>query len=136
MKKLKYIITRINKDSFKKLNEKVNKVHEINKKNKLFILCDMIWCTLIYGAGYTDYYSFGMYDLNRKQRKTILTRGKNNTYVAMFNPKEYWHIFDNKNEFNEKFEKYLKRKWLYLKDASIEDFIKFIVAKESFVASI
>ena len=75
-----------------------------------------------------------MYDMNRKQRKTILTRGKNNSYVAMFNPKEYWHIFDNKNEFNEKFEKYLKRSWIYLENSSFEDFKKFITPFKEVIA--
>lgn len=126
MKKLKYILTRINKDSFKKLNNTVRKVHKVCKKPKIFIYCDIIICSLKYGAGYTDYYSFGMYDMNTKQRETVLTRGKNNSYVAMFNPKEYWHIFDNKNEFNEKFEKYLKRAWIYLENTSFDEFKKFI----------
>ena len=37
MKKLKYILTRINKDSFKKMNEKIEKVHNICKKPKVFL---------------------------------------------------------------------------------------------------
>ena len=126
MKKLKYIFTRINKDSFKKMQDKINQVHAITNKNKIIIFFDIIWCSLKYGAGYTDYYAFGMYNMNHQERKTILTRGKNNSYVARFNPKEYWHIFDNKNEFNAKFNKYLKRKWLYLKDSTKDEFITFI----------
>ena len=43
------------------------------------------------------------------QRKTMLTRGINNKFVKKLNEKEYWHLFNNKNEFDEMFNKYLKR---------------------------
>lgn len=122
MKKLKYIIGRIFGMNFKKMNSTIDKVNKVSGKSKIIIFFDMLYCAFIFGAGYTDYYAFGMYDLNRKQRKTILTRTKNNNLVAKFNPKEYWHYFDNKNEFNEKFNKYLKRKWIYLDNVSEKEF--------------
>ena len=134
MKKIKYLITRINKDTFKKLKIKIEEVQSINHKNKLIILIDMLLCSILYGAGYTDYYAFAMYDMNKEERKTILTRGKNNTYVAMFNKKEDWHIFDNKNEFNEKYNKYLKRDWMYLKGKTIKDLDNFTKKHPSFIA--
>ena len=134
MKKIKYLITRINKDTFKKLKIKIEEVQSINHKNKLIILIDMFLCSILYGAGYTDYYAFAMYDMNKEERKTILTRGKNNTYVAMFNKKEDWHIFDNKNEFNEKYNKYLKRDWMYLKGKTIKDLDNFTKKHPSFIA--
>ena len=134
MKKIKYMLKLINKNTIKRLNDKINKVYEISHKPKIFIFFDIIWCMLIYQAGYTDYYSFGMYNMNHKQRKTILTRGKNNSYVAMFNNKKYWHIFDNKNEFNKRFDKYLKRDWLYLKDKNLKEFGSFIEDKNVIIA--
>ena len=41
----------------------------------------MIGCFFKYQAGYADYIFFEMYNLSKKERKTILTRGKNNSYV-------------------------------------------------------
>ena len=41
-----------------------------------------------------------------------MTSGKNNKIVKIFNDKNYWHILDNKNEFNNYFKKYLKRDYL------------------------
>ena len=134
MKKIKYMFKLINKNTYKRLKNKINKVYEIYKRPKILIFFDMLWCMLIYQAGYTDYYSFGMYNMNHKQRKTILTRGKNNSYVAKFNNKEYWHIFDNKNEFNERYNKYLKRDWIYLKDKNINDLNNFIKNKDYIIA--
>lgn len=93
--------------------ERINLVRNKTNKPKFVILLDMIWCGLRYGAGYVDYDVIGFYKLNHKQRKTMLTRGINNKFVKELNDKEYWHIFDNKNEFNSIFSKFVTRDWLY-----------------------
>ena len=56
-----------------------------------------------------DYDLFEMYNLTDEQRDTYITRGRNNSLIAKYNNKAYFHIFENKNEFNRKFEKYLKK---------------------------
>lgn len=134
MKKISYIVSRIFEMDYSSFFKTIKKVKEKSKKNSLFIFFDMVVCMICYGSGYNDYYCFGMYDLNYEQRKTILTRGKNNTYVAMLNPKEYWHFYDNKNEFNTMYNDYLKRKWLYLKDSSLEEFKKWLDNTKEFIA--
>ena len=134
MKKLKYIITRLKDINYKKMFETAGLVHKINKKFKLFIFFDMIFCAFKYGAGYNDYYSFGMYDMKKNERNTILTRSKNNTLVAQLNPKDYWHYFDNKNEFNEMFSKYLKRDWFFLEGKTKYQFRDFIKNHQEIIA--
>ena len=88
----------------------------------------MIWCGLFYLAGYMDYYIFEMYDLNYKQRKTIMTRGINNKYIRKLNDPNFWYVFDLKDEFNRKFAKYLRRDWIFLEKK--EDLLEFIKNKE------
>lgn len=134
MRKIKYIFLRLKDMNYDAMLKTVSKVHNKTKRPKIIIIFDMIYCALFYQAGYNDYYSFGMYNLTKKERKTILTRGKNNTYVRILNPKEYWHIFDNKDEFNKKFNKYLKRDWLFLEEATYDEFIKFIKNKNEIIA--
>ena len=112
MKKISYLFKRFLGMNFKEFFKTISLVHKKAKKSRVVVFFDMIICSFKYGAGYNDYYSFGMYDMNKEQRNTILTRGKNNKYVANLNLKSNWHYFDNKNEFNEMFNKYLKRKWL------------------------
>ena len=135
MKKIFYFLSRLFNMNFSNFFKTIKFVCKKTKKNYIFIFFDIIICSIIYGAGYTDYYSFGMYNLNSKQRRTILTRGINNKYVAQLNPKKYWHLFDNKNEFNVLFDKYLKRKWLYLENKSYDEFydwvsdLDYIIAK-------
>lgn len=134
MGKFKYLITRLKDMDYKKMFKTIDKVYGKTKKNRVGIFFDMVGTMLHHQAGYTDYYSFGMYDMTEEEKKTILTRGRNNTYVATLNSKEYWHLFDNKNEFNELFKDYLKRDWLYLEQASFEEFEKFLKGKDYIIA--
>ena len=113
MPSIPYLIKRINNMSFKSMFERIEGVYNKTNKSKLGIFFDMIWCGLRYGAGYVDYDVIGFYKLNNKQRKTMLTRGINNKFVKELNEKEYWHIFNNKHEFNETFSKFVTRDWIY-----------------------
>lgn len=124
MPSLNYLFKRFCKMNYKSMIERVDVVKKKCNKSKFSIFCDMVWCGLRYGAGYVDYDVIGFYKLNSAQRKTMLTRGINNKFVKKLNEKEYWHLFNNKNEFDEMFNKYLKRSFIYpislLKDETIE----------------
>jgi len=134
MTKVSYLIKIINKMNFKSMFERVESVGKKIKKNKFIIFCDMVWCGLRYGAGYVDYDVIGFYKLNSKQRKTILTRGINNKFVEQLNEREYWHIFDNKNEFNSTFSKYVTRDWLYPVNNNKENVVEWIKKHPVFFA--
>ena len=134
MKKLKYLISRIFTLNFRNFWSTINKVQQKTKKNRCFIFFDMIWCGYRYLAGYMDYYIFEMHDLNRKQRKTVLTRGKNDKYIKKLNNPEYWHLVHNKNEFNQKFNDFLGRDWLFLTSDNYEDFLTFVKDKKVIIA--
>src|SRR5574344_1781444 len=109
MSKVKYLVGRIKNMNFKKMFDTIDDIHNRTDKSKIFLFFDMIICALRYQSGYVDYLLFEMWNLNSKERKTVLTRGKNNIFVKYYNNKDYNHIFLNKNEFNEKFKKYLNR---------------------------
>ncbi len=132
MIKVKYLFARIREMNFGKMFKIIDEISKKNNKNKLIILFDIIWCGLYYLAGYMDYYIFEMYDLNFKQRKTIMTRGINNKYIKKLNNPNFWYIFDLKDEFNRRYRKYLKRDWLFLEKEA--DFYQFIKNKEYIIA--
>lgn len=126
MKKVKYLFQRIVSMDYKEMFKTINRINKKTKKNKIILFFDMIGCGIKHQAGYVDYEFYNMYDLTKEQRKTIMTRGRNNHYVAELNPKKYWHIFDNKNEFNEKFSKYMNREWMYINEENFDVFNSFI----------
>lgn len=113
MPSISYFVKRLGTMNYKKMFERIDLVKTKCNKTKIGIFFDMVWCGFRYGAGYVDYDVIGFYKLSKKQRKTMLTRGINNKFVKELNEKEYWHIFNNKNEFNEKFNKFLKRDYIY-----------------------
>lgn len=113
MPSISYLFKRLMNMNYKNFFDRVNTVSKKANKSKFCTFCDMVWCGMRYGAGYVDYDVIGFYKLNTAQRKTMLTRGINNKFVKKLNEKEYWHIFDNKNEFNQTFSKFISRDWIY-----------------------
>lgn len=134
MSNIKYILKRITKMDYKAMISKINSIHKKTKMSRIAIFRDMKTCAVKYGAGYMDYDLFEMYNLTPEQRDTYITRGRNADLVNKYNNREYFHIFENKNEFNTKFEKYLKRDWIDVTVAPKEEVIKFIEKHKIFMA--
>ncbi len=134
MPSISYLFKRICTMNYKSMFERVDVVKAKCDKSKFGIFCDMVWCGLRYGAGYVDYDVIGFYKLNSKQRKTMLTRGINNKFVKKLNEKEYWHLFNNKNEFNDMFKEYIKRDYIYPVSADKEKTIEWLSNHKLFFA--
>lgn len=134
MGNIKYILSRLSKMDYKAMLAKVNSVHKKTNKSRISIFLDMSECARKYGAGYMDYDLFEMYNLTDEQRDTYITRGRNNSLISKYNNKEYFHIFENKDEFNEKFNKYLKRDWIKVNGTPKEKVMEFIKKHEVFMA--
>lgn len=134
MKKIKYLIKRICNMNFNNFFNTLNDVHKKTGKNKVYIFFDMIICGFKYQAGYIDYNLFEMYNMNRYERSTVITRGINNEIIKKYNDPEYMKIFNDKIKFNERFNKYLKRDWLELTGNNKKEFAKFCEKHPKFVA--
>lgn len=132
--KIAYLSKRIIKMDYKKFFNVIDRIHQKTNKNRLFLFVDIVYCGIKYQAGYLDYELFEMYNLKKYQRKTVLTRGINNHIVKKYNDPNYTHYFVNKNEFNKKFNKFLKRDWLVLDGNNEEEFNKFIKDKKEIIA--
>ena len=132
--KLGYIKRVLGGASFKKMFEKIDAIHEKTGKNKFKLFCDMMICTVKYGAGYNDYIIFEFYNMKAKERKTYLTRIKNKKLVTMLNDEKYARIFDEKNLFDKKFAEFMGREVIDLADIGYEEFEKFVNGKDEFFA--
>jgi len=134
MGNIKYILKRIRKMDYKAMLEKIKVVNKKTGKSKISIFMDMSRCAKKYGAGYMDYDLFEMYNLTPEQRETYITRGRNAELVRKYNKPDYFHIFENKNEFNILFKNYIKRDWIDVEDSKKEDVIKFLNKHQNFMA--
>ena len=71
--------------------------------------------------------------MNSDERKTIVTRGKNNEIIKKYNDKNYIKYFEDKTLFNDKFNKYLNRDWMMINDKNFDKFDKFITKNKTIV---
>lgn len=133
MGKLGYIFRCIARMDYAALFRTVGSVHKTSGKNRVWLFFDIVKCGFKLGAGYKDYELLGFCNLSDAQRATFVTRGVNNSIVKMLNNPEYYHIFDNKNEFYTTFASYLHRDWLDLARASREEFDAFLEAHEQII---
>lgn len=101
-------------------------IHGETGKSRSWIFFDIVTCGFRYGSGFNDYLLCEFYNLSNEQRATYVTRSINNALVSLLNDKQYYHVFDNKNEFYTIFSDYLGRGWLNFASASYEDFSEFM----------
>ena len=133
MGKVKYLLKRIRKLDYKNMFRIAKKISKKTNKSYIGIILDMVRCGIKYQAGYYDYQEFEFYNLNKKERETYLTRGKNNEIIKRFNDKSKFHIFENKDEMYATFDKFIKRKWMKLNENNEEEFVKFIKDNKSVI---
>ncbi len=134
MGRLKYVVSRLGELHYGKMLEAAKTVHRETGKSTAFALVDIVRCGFKYNAGYTDYMLFEFYKLTDIQRATYITRGINNAYVARLNDKAFWHLFEDKIEFNRLFADYMKRDWCYLAEMGENDFAVWIAGREKLIA--
>ena len=135
MNRLRFFFRRLLRMDFKAMWRTTKLLKERSGKSRLWLLFDMLHCALKYNAGYVDYKIAQMYRLNPAQRKTQITRGISNSIVRRMNPKEYWHFFDDKTEFNTLFADCVKRDWFAINaETTKETLAAFLAGKSAVIA--
>ncbi len=125
MPNIDYLVKRIAGMNYRAMLDTARKVHERSGKNTVAALADIMYCGFKYQAGYMDYLVFEFYNLSAGQRKTYITRGKNNYYVKLLNPQENWHLLEDKIEFLKRFDGFHGRAWIDLRETDRDTFEKF-----------
>lgn len=136
MKRIKYYIRRLKGLDTKNMWLTAKKISKETKKSAIFILIDMIWCSIKYQAGYNDYYEYQFYLLNAQQRKTFITVGIANSIILKYNDKKSWEKFSVKSNFNEIFKEFLGRDHIDLRENSNERVIDFLKKHKKIVAKV
>ena len=129
-----YYIERLFEVDWKKMFTTIKKISDRSNKLYIYILFDVVICSIKYGAGYMDYFQFFFENLNGKQRATYINRTVNNRYHKALNNRSYFHLFNNKHEFLTTYKDFIKRDFLLLDDCSYDDFVSFISKHREFIA--
>lgn len=134
MPNIKYLAKMALSMNYKNMFNKINNIHKKTGKSRIAIFNDIRHCATKYGAGYSDYDLFEMYNLTEEERDTYITRGRNNGLIKKYNNPEYNYLFRNKVEFNKRFKDYIKRDFIEVNTNSKEDIIKFMKKHKTFMA--
>lgn len=134
MASFKYLVSRVMKMDYKNMLSKINSIHKKTDKSRISIFNDMRECAVKYGAGYSDYDLFEMYNLADEERDTYITRGRNNELIQKYNNPKFNYIFRNKVEFNTRFRSYIKRDFIDVCSSPKELVLKFMEKHSIFMA--
>ncbi|TQO21194.1 putative polysaccharide biosynthesis protein [Rhodoglobus vestalii] len=126
MKRIRHYVSRLRSLNVSNMLAVARAISVRSRTPTVLILLDMVWCSLVYQAGYLDYEEFEFTVLSRAERRTWITSGNANSIVVKYNQREFRERFFDKPTFNATFDEWLGRDWLDLRTASEADFVEFV----------
>jgi hypothetical protein len=93
---------------------------------RVFILIDMAINAIVNNAGYYDYHEWDFNLMNWKQRTTFLTRPQANPLTQKLNDVAFKSNFSDKVAFNKRFDRFVGREWLDVRETSTEELRAFV----------
>jgi len=122
------------KDIVKEFNFWCGKVYPgIKKTKKLALAFDVFKEYCVSGAWVNNYFYYEFYNKDRTERNKYLTWRKAIRLIIETNGRKASSMFIEKNTFNITFSNYIKRDWLFMKDATEDEFIEFCSKHETFI---
>ena len=121
-----YLKERIKEMSIPSMLYTARAVRDRSNKSTIATVADMVKCGIKYSAGYTDYYNCSFESKSAAERKDIITRGVNNSYVRAFNSRELNSCFHDKRQFYKLYADFISRKWLDLTRANAYELSEFL----------
>ena len=103
------------------------KVANVSGQSTIYHYVDFLLSVIRYGVGPKQYSEGGFYKLRSFDREKTYTRQRRDKLCKVFNDNKFLHILRNKNEFNDYFNSFIKRDWIYCKTSSalqIKEFLK------------
>ncbi len=103
-------------------------------KNTISILFDMAKCNIQNGCNNNEYKELGFYRLTKEERSTFLTNKYNKELINKYSSNTDKIIFADKGLLYKKFNMYLGRKYIDLRDVQYKSFSEFISTRNKIVA--
>jgi len=100
---------------------------------KMHLACGAIKEYFVNGAWVNNYFQYGFYGKNPEERANFMTWRKAVKFIKKMNGTEAHPVLREKQLFNEAFSKFVKRDWIFMKNASEADFIKFCTKHKTFI---
>lgn len=124
MIKMYLIMYRIGKKDVKCAWPVARQVAKLTGKSVISHYWDCLWCGIKYGCSPSQYIDGEFYRLKSFDREKTLTKGRGYELSRLYNKSK--EVCQNKVAFNGFFRQYVKRDWLYAKEASLAEIKDFI----------
>lgn len=134
MMNVRYLLGRLLELDYRSMLGTLAALHRKTGKSRLWLLGDMVFCGLRYGAGYKDYMLCEFYELSPAQRATYVTRGVNNRIVRLCNDPALSHCVEDKRSFNRIYSSFVRRDWLDVEQCSYDEFAAFMDGRELIIS--
>lgn len=118
---------------FSTIAENVKRTSQKYKKERLFVLLDMLWCAIRYSASPSNYYYFGFAKLNHSQRQTYVTHKMSEAIQKKYNSPKYHIVFYDKMIFSRVFSDFYGRRCLSTETMQSDDFEQFVTSCPKFL---
>lgn len=101
-------------------------IAEKTGKTVCFHFMDILNSSLFHGCSENQYLNEGFYKLRSFDRANTVTKERKNRICSLFNDGKYIKHFSNKALFNKTFSEFVKRDWIYTKEASLSELQVFV----------
>lgn len=128
-----YIGYHIKKSNRSRLKKYVSFIHEQTGKDKLFIVSDMVACSLLMGTSFYEYFYYSFVSKGGTERKAYASMGFMYEYQKRNNPVSARLILQDKLKYYMAYPEFVGRSWLELRKTTVEQFAQFVKDKEKVV---
>ncbi len=130
IKRLIYFFYYLKKSNLKKVMSDVNFASKIVKKNKVFILIDIIFSSLKYNISIEDYFIFSFFKKDHIERSKWAGTGYMYEYQKYMNVSDKVVSLEDKIIFLQKYNKFVKRDWFVINNLSdLKNAIQYLINK-------
>lgn len=134
MHKLKVFFKRIRSMSFKRMLLYARLAKKQKNRPLFIILADMALCSVRYGVGYLDYYTFGFAAQGAASRREYMTMSDNLALTARLNDPEKRELFEDKLKFLSLFSEFAGREFIDARTADAGELAEFVARNPAFFA--
>jgi hypothetical protein len=134
VKRLRHYLSRLATLDVRNMLAVARAVAAESGRARILIILDMVWCSVVYQAGYLDYQEFEFWSLDRGERRTWITSGNANSIVVKYNQRDYRAQFSDKPTFNQRFREYLGREWLDVRKSTVAELEAFVERNPTIMA--
>lgn len=118
---------------FKRIWREMSKLSKQTGYNRFYHLFDYLSAFVRHGVHIRQYTIGEMWRMSNPERSRRVTFYRMMRLEKKYNDLNYRHFLDNKRDFNEHFKEFIHRGWMFVSDASFEEFKDFVQFHKSFI---